>query len=222
MVSQVYLSSNGWVSLEPNDSPMPFANCLETAALPPGTLAAFWADLDPGAGGTVRAGPFDAETYVISFESVPPWVEVPDPNGPAYTFEIVLHANGDVDYLFGDMGELPARWAMGMAMPGGRSQNLACYKAPQDLAHRRWTLHNQPAVTTWLTTDRPVVVVPPGSSADLGVVLKGFGYVPWLSRPFLGLVRLTTNDPGQPAVDLTAQAVVGPPAVTIWMPLTGR
>jgi hypothetical protein len=66
------------------------------------------------------------------------------------------------------------------------------------------------------------MVVPPGGSAELGVVLKGFGYVPWLARPFEGLVHLTTNDPSQPVVDLAAQAVVGPPTAIIWLPVNRR
>jgi hypothetical protein len=219
LVSEVYLSSNGWVSAKPTSAAMPLAGCLDASLLPGGTLAAFWADLDPSAGGVVRAAAVDAQTYVISFESVPPWRETPDPSGPTYTFEIVLHASGDVDYVFGDMGELPARWAMGMSLGAGRSQSLACHKAPQDLAHRRWTAHNQPPANYWLGPGSPVTVVTPGASATIDVVLKGFGYVPWLARPFEGQLRLATNDPSQPAVSLAAQAVVGPPAVTYWLPV---
>jgi subtilisin family serine protease len=222
LVSEVYLSSNGWVSAQPVPSALPLANCLDAASLPGAALAAFWTDLDPSAGGAVRAAAVDAETFVISFENVPPWRETPDPSGPTYTFEIVLHASGEVDYLFGDMGELPARWAMGMSRGAGRSQSLACYKAPQDLAHQRWTAHNQPPANLWLSPGSPVTVVAPGGSATVDLVLKGLGYVPWLAQPFQGQLRLATNDPSQPLLSLEARAIVGPPAVTLWLPVVRR
>lgn len=222
LVSQLYLSSNGWLSVARPGSAQPLANCLSEASLPAGTLAAFWTDLDPSVGGAVRVAAIDLETFVVSFEAVPHWQEEPDPAAPTYTFQIVLHASGEVEYLFGVMGELPARWAMGMAESRTRAQSLACHKSPAELAHRGWTAHNQPPVPFWLTTSAPAVSVPPGASADLAVIVKGFGYVPWLTRPFIGDLRLLTNDPSQPIVDLAAQAIVGPAPVTAWLPIMHR
>jgi hypothetical protein len=222
LVSEVYLSSNGWISAQPPSGAAPFATCMTSAGMPGGTLAAFWADLDPSAGGAVRAAAVDSETYVISFEAVPHYDADPEATPPVYSFQIVLHASGAVDFIYGEMGEMPTRWAMGMFENPGRAQSLACYREPLALAHTRWTLHNQPAASPWLTVDQPSLTIPPGESADLAVVLKGFGYQAWPSRPYEGYVRLSTNDPTQATIDLAAMAVVGPPALSLWFPMLGR
>jgi hypothetical protein len=52
--NRLYLSSNGWVSTQQASSSEPFSNCLPSGSLPPGSLAPFWADLDPSVGGKVR------------------------------------------------------------------------------------------------------------------------------------------------------------------------
>src|SRR5262249_39805572 len=111
LVDRLYLSSNGWASVTPPDSALPLANCLPNGNLPAGTLAPFWADLDPGTGGVVRFGNTDPDTFVVSFEQVPPWRQIPNPFGPTYTFQLVLHANGQVEFLYGAMGALPERWS---------------------------------------------------------------------------------------------------------------
>ncbi len=220
IVSQIYLSSNGWISTRLSNTAAPVASCMSTAGLPRGSLAAFWADLDPSMGGAVYATPVDAETFVISFEEVPLWTTTPDPDDPTYSFQIVLHASGAVDFIYGQLGPLPARWAMGTYYSNARSQNLACYKEPTDLANRRWTLHNQPPAPGWLGVGTTNLVMAPGASANLDIGLRGFGYVPWLSPPSMGVVHLATNDPGQAAVDLPAQAIIGPlPPPSFWFPV---
>jgi hypothetical protein len=219
LVSRVYLSSNGWISVQPSTSAAPLASCVDGSGLPPGSLAAFWTDLDPSAGGTVRAAAVDADTFVVSFEDVPHWKMEPDPAAPTYTFQIVLHAGGAVDFVYGAMGELPARWAAGASLSSARSQSLFCFKSPAELSNRRWTLHNQPSAATWLSAASEVLVVLPGQTTQFPVVLKGFGFVPWLTEPFVGSVRLSTNDPSQAAVNLPAQAIVGPPVATFWFPV---
>jgi hypothetical protein len=159
---------------------------------------------------------------VVSFENVPPWQEAPAPGAPTYTFQIVLHASGDVDFVYGAMGELPTRWAVGSTQGSGRNHSLACYKSPADLANRKWTMHNQPAANLWLRAGAPGLLVAPGATADLPIVLRGFGYVPWLTRPFVGYVDLTTNDPGQASVKVEAQALVGPAPFDLHFPVVGR
>lgn len=222
VVSQLYLSSNGWVSALPPGSPAPWAHCFPSASVPRGTLAPFWTDLDPSAGGAVRAGPIDGETYVVSFESVPLWQEAPSPEAPAFTFQLVLKASGQVEYRYGTMGSPPAQWSVGMGFDGQRGQGLACYKSPTELGGKLWRMHNQPLPGLWLTSTPTSVTVAPGTATTITAVLSGFGHVAWQPGPFSGVLRLTTNDPSQPALDLAASVIAGPPPHTLRFPLLRR
>jgi hypothetical protein len=222
VVNQLYLSSNGWVSATPPASPAPWSHCLPSASLPPSSLAPFWADLDPSQGGAVRAARVDAGTYVVSFEGVPPWQEEPAPDAPTYTFQLVLRSSGQVEYRYGAMGPMPARWSMGMGYDGQRGQRLACYKSPAELADRLWRMHNQPAPALWLGVAPSHLSVAPGETRTLSALLAGFGYAEWHPGPFTGVVRLTTNDPSRPVVDVPVTASVGEPPYQAWYPVIGR
>jgi subtilisin family serine protease len=218
LVNQLYLSSNGWVSAVRPDSAAPFAACFPEGQLPPGSLAPLWADLDPSQGGIVRAGHVTSSTYVVSFENVPPWRETPDPDGATYTFQLALHANGAIEFVYDQMHGLPSRWSAGAFFSTERSHRLACHRTSIDLSGRTWRLRNQPAPSVWLSTNPQTLIIPPGRSASLEVILSGFGYVTWLERPMQGVVRLATNDPGSPLVELAAQVSVGPAPHSLRLP----
>ncbi len=222
LVNQLYLSSNGWVSASQPTSAQPLANCLPSGSLPPWSLAPFWADLDPGVGGHVRFGHIDAHTFVVSFEQVPPWRQTPDPSGPTYSFQLVLHDNGNVEFLYGPMGALPERWSVGASFDLTRGQSLACYSSVPILPGTKWRLRNQPNSALWLDANPITLKIQPGATATFEAVLSGFGFAPWHPDPFVGTLRLLTNDPGRPSVDISAQASVGPPAGQIVLPIISR
>jgi subtilisin family serine protease len=222
LTSQLYLSSNGWVSVAPPQSAEPLANCLPSGAVPAGTLAPLWADLDPSAGGQVRAGQVDTNTYVISFEQVPPWQQTPDPSGPTYTFQLVLHADGNVDFLYGALGALPDRWAAGASNDDARGAGLACFRSGTLEANTVWRLRNQPDSRFWLSASTTGLTLQPGQSAQFEARLSGFGFAAWHTDPFQGVLRLLSNDPLQPSVDIPARASVGPPTDQVVLPLVTR
>ena len=222
LTSQIYLSSNGWVSAAKPQSSEPLAICLPNSSLPPGSLAPFWTDLDPGVAGAVRFGHVDANTFVVSFEQVPPWRQTPDPSGPTYSFQLVLHADGKVEYLYGAMGALPGHWSVGTSFDETRGQSLACYRSDPILPHTVWRLRNQPDSRLWLSASNPKFQVSPGQTVNFNAVLSGFGYVAWHTDPLMGVLRLVSNDPIQPSVDLPAQARVGPPAYQTVLPVITR
>ncbi|MEP7355832.1 MAG: S8 family serine peptidase, partial [Anaerolineales bacterium] len=208
--SELYLSSNGWLSVDKTSFAAPLAFCLPVDTLPPGSLAPFWADLDPSQGGRVRFGPAAPDTFVVSFEQVPPWRQTPDPSGPTYTFQLALHADGEIEFLYGEMGPLPAQWSVGTAYDHDRGLRLGCHKTPVELGGRAWSLHNQPAPGPWLSALPSSLTLAPGASAELFAVLSGFGYAPWHPGVSAGVLRLNTNDPAAPVIDLPAAATVGP------------
>ena len=222
LVDRLYLSSNGWVSMARPNGAAPLSYCFPSDRVPAGALAPFWTDLDPSVGGAVRAGRVLSDTYVVSWEAVPPWQEDPAPNPPTYTFQLVLHADGRVQFIYGAMGDLPGRWGVGVSYDLTRAQNLACHRNPQPLTARTWTLRNQPSPALWLSGMLVTQTVMPGETAVLTASLAGLGYVPWRTEPFTGQLRLTTNDPTQAAVDIPAGLSVGAPPYVFWFPVIGK
>jgi hypothetical protein len=219
VIGKIYVSSNGWVSGRLPNNNSPFASCLPNGSLPPLTLAPFWTDLDPSAGGAIRAGQVDSDTFVVSFEAVPLWQQEPIPPPPTYTFQVALHATGQAEFLYGEMGVLPARWSAGLAHSQQRGQGLACYKAPAELSGHLWRMYNQPEPALWLEVEPAGQWVAPGATAVVTAHLHGQGYAAWHPDPFLGPLRLTTNDPAQPTVTITATAQIGPAANSSFLPI---
>lgn len=224
LTDTLYLSSNGWVSVgrPARTQTAPAAQCIpERDGMPFGVLAGFWTDLDPSQGGTVRAGAVTSQTYVVSFEAVPPWQWVAAPNPPTYTFQMAFHASGVVEFLYGPMGTPAWNWAVGAQTATGRGQNLACQAVPLTLAGG-WALTNQPESARWLAVDTAPFTVPPDGTATLTATLRGLGYVPWRVEPLAGALELRSNDPRQPVLTLPAVLRPAPPPFTVWLPLTRR
>lgn len=227
LYEQIYVSSNGWISGPKPNSPSQVAACLPHQNLPAGTLAALWADLDPthpNGGGAIRAGKVASDTFVVSYENVPPWQQTPEANPPRYTFQIILRANGRAEFRYGAMGSLPSKWAVGAGTSAERGMNVTCYlKTPSfTLANRQWTLRNQPLPNVWLAAQPTALTIPANGSQTLTATLSGLGYVPWNLGPFVGALRLNTNDPLQPFVDISAQLTAGPPSKFVWLPVVQR
>ncbi len=223
LVNQLYLSSNGWVSVAKPKDPAPLAGCFPSTRLPTGgVLAPFWTDLDPSQGGIVRAGSVSSATYVISFENVPPWQENPEPNPPTYTFQLAFHADGRAEFIYGLLGATPWSWGVGAMFTSERYQTIACERQPKELPGRTLTLRAQPSPTLWLSASPAAQTLLPGASAPLTVSLIGAAYVPWRTVPYTGTVRLSTNDPTQPQLDWPVALRVGPPAAQMWLPVISR
>jgi hypothetical protein len=223
MIDRLYLSSNGWVSTVEPDGPASGARCLPTDRLPRGgLLAPFWADLDPSVGGVVRAGQIASDTYVISFENVPPWQENPGPNPPTYTFQLAFHLDGRAEFVYGAMGELPVGWGVGAMLTLDRYQNLACELNPKELTGTTLTLRAQPPPALWLSATPVTRTIQPGSTAVLTAMLLGSPYVSWRSVPYTATLSLLTNDSTQAQIDWPTVLDVGAPPYQLWMPVTRR
>lgn len=225
LTDTLFLSSNGWVSVMPPArlQTAPAASCIpERTGLPYGVLAGFWTDLDPSQGGTVRAGALTTDTFVVSFEAVPPWQWTPVPNPPTYTFQMAFHAAGEVELLYGHMGTPAWNWAVGAQTITGRGQNLACHAAPTALAGTGWALTNQPESARWLALEPANLSLPPYSSATLSATLRGLGYVPWRVHPLVGALELRSDDPRQPLLTLPVTMRPAPPPFSLWVPLARR
>jgi len=164
----------------------------------------------------------DPNTFVVSFEHVPPWRATPAPGGPTYTFQLVLHADGNVEFLYGAIGALPDRWSVGASFAETRGQDLACYRSDPIQPNTVWRLRNQPDTRLWLGASRTSLTIQAGQTATFNALLSGFGYAAWHPDPMQGVLRLSSNDSLQPSVDLPAQASVGPPSDQTELPFVTR
>jgi hypothetical protein len=207
-VRHLWLSSNGWVSVEKPENANSYALCLPGASLPRGTLAPFWADLDPASGGAIRAGRVASDTYVVSFEAVPIWTrDTPAEERPTFTFQVALHADGEVEFLYGEMGAMPDRWSAGTSTTFERGQGIGCYRKPERLEGRRWRLRNQPSPTDWTRVEPDFLSVLPGRRAEFTVSLGGAAVAPWLDH-YEGVVRVTTNDFHRRVLEIPVQVTI--------------
>ena len=223
LANQIYVSSNGWISAVYQRGGIPSAKCLPANSLPAASLAPFWTDLDPSKGGAIRAGKVDSDTFVVSYEAVPLWQEasITATIAPTYTFQVALHADGRVQFHYGTMGGLPANWSIGTSHSPLRGQSLACSRNPQALSGRTWTLRNQASASQWIAVFAPVTV-PPQSTITITGTLRGFGYTPWRDAPAEGTLRLHSDDPRRPIIDISATITVGAPPYQVQLPLINR
>lgn len=224
MVRQVYLSSNGWVSLTKPTWSVQFASCLPETRLPAYSIMPFWADLDPSAGGAVRAGQVDADTYVISFEQVPHWQRTPNPpNDPTYTFQLVFEADGTVSFLYGAMGAMPVNWAVGFQRSSTSAQQVACGRAALPLTDTVWAFRNQALSAVWLAGSPSLLTVAANSSETFTVTLSGYGFAPWYTEAFEAPLWLRTDDPLQPVVLIpTTLTLLNDAPYKYYYPIIGR
>ena len=222
LADSIYVSSNGWISTHYRRGAQPSARCLPDASLPRGSLAPFWTDLNPEQGGAIRAGHVTPDTFVVSYENVPRWSREPSPQDPTYTFQVALHADGTIEYIYGAMGRLPTRWSIGAGFDTLRGQSFACHTAHTPLANRRFELMNQAPADVWLSATPEQIELQPGDFTTLTVEISGVGHRVWRTEPLEGVVRLVSNDPLTTQLDIEATMLVGAPTTFVWMPILRR
>jgi hypothetical protein len=101
--TQLRVSANGWISFTSSISnSYSYSNQSLPGAstTPENLLAIWWDDLNPTiAGSNVRIWTNNADSAVVSFQSVPSFS-----GGGLYNFEVILESNGRVTYQYGSMG----------------------------------------------------------------------------------------------------------------------
>lgn len=90
-----HVSEDGFLAfVPPADAGCCLTRELPSPDAPAAMLAAFWRNLDPGKNGTVAHAVVNG-TFVVE------WHGVPDPqNRTKATFQVVLHENGTIEYLY--------------------------------------------------------------------------------------------------------------------------
>ena len=122
--NQIWVSSNGWLSLRAPSNAKPMNSCLPNATAPPGMIAPFWDDLNPSAGGQIYYQQVDANTFVVEYYQIPHYSVS---GSGTYTFEVVLRRDGSITFQYLTMsGTLNSATIGVQNQEGSHSTQLAC------------------------------------------------------------------------------------------------
>ncbi|MBS1252601.1 MAG: Bacillopeptidase F [Anaerolineales bacterium] len=126
------VSSNGFLSFTSTDAP--FSNDPLPSEDAPGNLVApFWDDLTLTSQGTVYAWTNNTDTLVVS------WVDVPHFGGSeGYTFQAILHADGDIVFQYRELGAETTSATVGIQNSDG--------SAGVQIAHNEEYVHEELAI----------------------------------------------------------------------------
>jgi hypothetical protein len=174
------ICSNGWIS---------FTSCLNAYSWQAGSLsdqhdpfymlAPYWTDLDPTHGGTIY-GYFDAanDRYIYQWSGVPRFGSA-SPN----TFQIVLHHDGTLDFVYGAMAAPLNSGTVGVKGRNGEYVQLA-YNQPfvQSNMLVRF-FHPDTAAAQCVIVDAQQGIMPPAGSVRVPLRLRNnrlsFGESSW-------------------------------------------
>ncbi|MBT64986.1 MAG: hypothetical protein CML13_17440, partial [Puniceicoccaceae bacterium] len=210
--TDIWVASDGYLTLkeEYNDSSN---ETLPDTSFPDGLIAAFWDDLDTDDGnsndsGTIYYQEF-ADRLIVQYEAV-----TQDANALTNTFQIVLHADGTIDYFYKELNGVLDTVTVGIHNFDQTQAVQVAYNEPylQNLLAVRFTqgsayfVEVSPVAGTAtqggfssLTVDFETLELEPGTyQADIEIAHTGTGTTPWNIPAILEL----TNSPSQ--IELTA------------------
>jgi hypothetical protein len=149
--SELYISSNGLISFGAGTEAFANANMPDTTS-PNNIIAAWWDDLDPGAGGSIKYYSSTESMFIVSYENVP----IKD-HGGSLTFQVVLYNHGLVHLNYDAMnpgtGSLTTA-SIGTENVDGSDGLSILYDA--DYIHNWMTIEIRPP---WLSVDHQEGVI---------------------------------------------------------------
>lgn len=179
----VYICSNGYVSfgrsyISYSNTPIPNSYLVNNFA------AAFWDDLNPGTGGRVYLK-YYSDRAVIQFQEVPQNYST----SGTYTFQIVLHSNGNIMYYYKSMTGALNSSTIGI-------ENSTCDIGLQ-IAYNTSYIHDNMAVKIssapeWITVTPVSGTIAARSSQNLQIQLSSINLVPGV---YESTISIQHNDP---------------------------
>ncbi len=194
------LTSNGWLGFAGSGTATGSTNASIPSASPPNDLiAAFWDDLNPAAGGSIRYQDMGDGRFVVSWLAVPRYNEA----GSAMTFQAILYATGEIVVQYQTMVGTRTSATVGIENPTGTDGLQVVVNASyvEDGLAVRFA---QP--TIWATVAPATASVAPADSTTFTVTLDAADLTP---GTYTATLRLSTNDPEALVVDLPVTFVVG-------------
>ena len=199
--TQLYIGSNGYVSFGAgygSNSNVPLPN----TSAPNNFLAAFWDDINPAAGGTVKYYADAAnERFIVSYDDVPLYGL-----GGNLDIQIILYTSGRIQFNYGTLspgsGNLTS-CTVGIENDDGTDGLL--------VVHNSAYLHNDLSIlfippARWLYTNMNGAIL--GSSSDTFAVIT-FDASEIDAGIYSGRLDLDSNDPDEGSIDIPLTFAVG-------------
>jgi subtilisin family serine protease len=184
----------------------PTGRCFPTGEFHFFVIAPFRADLDPGQGGTIRYGTINnGTTFVLSYEQVPLHG---DSSGATYTFQVLLHDDGQIVFQYHDLAALPASLSVGVQRTPDDTQAIGCGSATPIAGQLAITFRPQLNAATWL--DVPIAegeVLPSAQAAITATLQWARPLWPAVQR---GRIEISSSDSLHPVIVLNIRAEMLP------------
>lgn len=180
-------------------------------------IAPFRADVDLAAGGAVHYATLDqGRTFVLSYEQVR---LRGDASGSAYSFQVLLHADGRIVYQYRAVPAAPQVVAVGLQRTFLDYQQIGCGSAAPLHSGLAIELRPQAAPAQWLTLSAAQGAVQPAAEQTLTATLR-WGWPQ--SLPQRARIEISSSDPLRERVIVPVQAVPHPPPWVFWLPVISR
>jgi hypothetical protein len=195
--STVRVCTNGWISFTSTSNSLSNQGIPNTGT-PNALLAAFWDDLNPAAGGTLKYYADGAnQRFIVQWTAVPIYGST-----NAQTFQIVLHADGRIVYQY---QTVTAATSCSVGI-----ENAAGTDGLQVVFNSAYLTNNLAiefaTVTPWLSVSPTSGSVLPGGS---GTVTLGYDATGLAEGIYTAEVNLISNDPDTPSLSLPVVMTVG-------------
>ena len=195
--TSVRIVSNGWLGFAGSGTSTAYSNTsIPTSGAPNDFIAPFWDDLNPSSGGSVRYRDMGDGRFVVSWLGVPPFS-----GGGTYSFQAILHANGQIVYQYQSMSGSVTSATVGIENPAGTDGlqvvSNSAYVA-NNLAVRFSAL--------WVDAAPSTGLIPAGGSGTVTLTFDAGGLANGL---YEAVMAVATNDPTQPTTNVPVTFEVG-------------
>ena len=189
--TSVRISTNGFLHFS-SFAANSFTNGAVPSTTPPNSvIAPFWDDLDgsTAAGGTVHTGTVPDGRFVIQFTNWPRWNQA----GSSTTFQVLLSANGTIEYQYATMTGTLNSASVGIENDGGTTGLSVAFNAAYVTSNKAVRFTPPP---DWVSVSPNAGSVAPGANANVTVTFDADGLAAGLYEADL---VVTTNDPAIPS-----------------------
>lgn len=209
--SEIFVGSNGALSFSEE------ANLLSSCMFPceyatPNLVAGLLFDLNPGESGSIYFQDF-GDRAIVQYENVKKFGD-----DFFYTFQIVLHANGDVFFYYKDVENIPNDFIAGI-------QNAALDNGLNVFFNEAGRIQNGMAVAItaandWLSAAQRTGIVPPNStlSIDIDLDAEGLG----LGVFHKNYLVIKENNSSPPTFDIGKKGETPPTVDDVSQPAVGN
>lgn len=212
--TEVKIGSNGYLTFGEDgtdfgNDPIPNTNAPNDGIFP------FWDDLDPGDGqGTIHyLNDTENGRFIVQYTDVP---DFPGPDGPQYTFQVILNSDGSIRYQYLDMDESEIGGATtGIEDATGEVGLQVAFNTPYVEDELAVVLARKRDFIADVTPSSGTVTA--GESIDLTTTFDAEGLEPDVYDDPLTPLAASTNDPANMSTTIPSVLTVeeGPPTIAL-------